>query len=103
MSPSNTRAGNDVGVGNVDLRPYDGRPVVVVLSGGGSQISFYGMGQFEHDLTLGNVLRICPATQEMGSPSIVISEQDWDGSIEALDDPKAEFRFMPSPQWPPHA
>ena len=85
----------------VDLKRYDGVRIVVLLAGGGRQIPFYGMAQFERHETLGNVLRIQADPAEFGSPEVILAEEQWEGSIEPLDSPKAEYRFVPSPSWPP--
>ncbi len=83
----------------VDLKPFDGLRVIVLMPADGRQIPFHGTGRFENHPTLGHVLRVV-AEDELACPEVILSESLWRGSIKRVAGGEADFCFSPRPAAP---
>jgi hypothetical protein len=61
------------------LKQYDSARFAVFLGNVAEQKPLHGLARFERDDELGNILRI--TLPGPGSPSLIISEREWDGLI----------------------
>jgi hypothetical protein len=80
----------------VDLRPYHGKRIGLLISVGGAERLICGTANYAQVPTVGNVLRIVPdAAAANAFTDILLSESEWRGKITADTEHGCDYLFRP--------
>jgi len=85
----------------VDLSPYDGKRICVLVQAAGKVVPACGVASYEQDELLGAVLRIRVDSLKTDEEiDFFISEKEWKGEITTDPELDCDFCFLPPPAEP---
>lgn len=75
------------------LQQFDGKTVALEIPQSGETFVFSGVGRFELDPKLGQVLRITPPHVLEGQPEVLIRQDTWAGTVWRGEEYEVDFLF----------
>ena len=78
-----------------DFALLDGRTLAVVVVQNGNRVIFRGIAALKRDVALGNVLVVAPQDCQPTDPRLVISLDEWTGSISRDVEYGCDYCLMP--------